>query len=324
VIEKNVLQITGQLPLSVQEDSSVVLKLTDLKVNDTESAYPTGFALTIEPGEHYTVNNQTIIPAADYFGNLTVGVTVRNAAAATPRFDLLVVVTPVNDLPYLANLETDPLFYNATKGTTLVTEEAIVTDVDDSQLLLAEIGFDATIYQPGSDFLQFETTANIRGIFDENVGILSLIGAASKEEYTTAIRSVQYWFASGDTLPTSMNKTIWFRLNDGKAQGQTQSRVVTLGENFILDIPNAFTPNDDLANDTWKIGASSESDALDYAVIRIYSKRGMLLYEAQGLKSEWDGRYNGEVLPADTYFYIIELNLPFTKSRHKGMVMILR
>jgi gliding motility-associated-like protein len=324
VIEPNVLQIIGQLPLSIQEDSSLVLKLTDLKVNDTESAYPTGFTLNIASGEHYAVDNQTVIPDPDYFGNLVVGVTVTKGTTTTPRFDLLVVVTPINDAPYLENLEPGPLFYRAGKGSTLVTTTAVAKDVDDAQLLLAEIGFNEAIYQQGSDFLLFENTVNIRGIFDENMGVLTLIGAASLEEYTTAMRSVQYQFASGDTLPTSLTKTIWFRLNDGKIQGPIQERAITLGEEFILDIPNAFTPNDDLANDTWKIGTSSQSEALDYAVIRVYNKRGMLVFEGTGLQSEWDGRYNGEVLPADTYFYTIELNLPFTKSRHKGVVMILR
>ncbi|RAW00631.1 Ig-like domain-containing protein [Pseudochryseolinea flava] len=324
VIEKNVMQIIGQVPLTIPEDSSLVLKLTDLKVNDTESAYPTGFALTVSPGEHYTLDNTTIIPERNYAGNLTVSVTVNKGGAATPPFNVLVVITPVNDAPLLSELELDPLLYKANGGSTYLTENAVVTDVDDQELLLAEVGLDENIYQQGSDLLTFENTANIRSVFDANTGVLTLVGAATLEEYTTAIRRVQYQFVSGDTLPTSLNKTIWFRLNDGKIQGEKQSRVVTLGESFVLDIPNAFTPNQDLSNDTWKIGSSSSSAALDLAIIRVYDKRGLLVFEAQGLQSEWDGNFNGEPLPPDAYFYTIELNMAFSTSRHKGVVMILR
>jgi predicted enzyme involved in methoxymalonyl-ACP biosynthesis len=37
---------------------------------------------------------------------------------------------------------------------------------------------------------------------------------------------------------------------------------------------------------------------------------------------QWDGVWNGETLPSDTYFYTIELN--YNKVRYKGTVTILR
>lgn len=52
--------------------------------------------------------------------------------------------------------------------------------------------------------------------------------------------------------------------------------------------------------------------------------RGTLVYEATGLDKEWDGRHNGEELPTDTYYYTINLNLPYTSASFKGMVTILK
>jgi gliding motility-associated-like protein len=89
-----------------------------------------------------------------------------------------------------------------------------------------------------------------------------------------------------------------------------------------LDIPNAFTPNGDSANDTWRI-RSSNINQLDKAIIRVYNKRGLLLYEAVGFESEWDGIANGQRLPVDTYFYTIDLNLTYMKQTYKGFVTIL-
>ena len=66
------------------------------------------------------------------------------------------------------------------------------------------------------------------------------------------------------------------------------------------------------------------SDLVDNAIIRVYDKRGVLLYEATGFEKMWDGIYNGEVLPVDTYFYTIDLKLPYAKRTYKGTVALLR
>jgi gliding motility-associated-like protein len=58
--------------------------------------------------------------------------------------------------------------------------------------------------------------------------------------------------------------------------------------------------------------------------VRVFNKRGALVFEASGLDNEWDGRMNGNLLPADTYFYTIDLNGAYATSRYKGIVVILR
>ena len=90
-----------------------------------------------------------------------------------------------------------------------------------------------------------------------------------------------------------------------------------------LDIPNAFTPNSDGANDTWAVQPITNSDQFDKTIIRIYNKRGLLLYEATGLDKQWDGTFKGEVLPVDTYYYTIDLQLSFINKTYKGPVAIL-
>jgi gliding motility-associated-like protein len=91
-----------------------------------------------------------------------------------------------------------------------------------------------------------------------------------------------------------------------------------------LDIPNGFTPNGDGANETWKILTSEgqSPDEFENAEIRVYSKQGVLVYHAKGFGTQWDGKHNGKVLPADTYFYTIDL--PDNGVRRKGIVTILR
>jgi gliding motility-associated-like protein len=324
VVEKGELQITGQVPLTVLEDSSLTIALTDLKVSDPKGVYPRGFTLGLQTGDNYAVEGNKIIPAPDFSGNLNVGVTVSNGTSTSPLFNMLVVVAPLNDAPRVDHMNPDPLIYNIGSGSVIIDDAVVAVDVDDEVLLLAEIGVRPEYYQAGSDILEFDDTENIRGIFDPEEGVLSLIGSASLEEYTAALRSVRYGFLSeGDTTPVSP-KIIYYRLNDGTKISDYYDRTIVTGEIVLLDIPNVFTPNEDLINDTWKITASKESGSDQSAIVRIYNMRGAMVYEGKGLDHEWDGKLNGEFLPAAVYYYTIDMNLPYAHKSYKGSVTIMR
>jgi gliding motility-associated-like protein len=92
---------------------------------------------------------------------------------------------------------------------------------------------------------------------------------------------------------------------------------------LALQIPSAFTPNNDQANDTWKITPMKQVERLS-AFVRVYDKRGNTVFESSGLENEWDGIFNGSPLPADVYFYTIEMDLSYRKISYKGVVAILR
>jgi gliding motility-associated-like protein len=322
VTDRGELQITGQVPLTVREDSSLTIQLTNLSVNDSRNTYPAGFTLSVLPGEHYTANSTTVIPAADFDGNLTVGVTVSNGTETSSPFNLLIVVTPINDPPEVTLLETDPLLYAAGSNPRAISETLVVADVDDEYLLLADIRFQSESYQSGLDELTFENTQNIRGVFDAQEGILSLIGHAPLSEYTAALRSIRYHFNNPDTVRSTSSKVLYLTLNDGKNVSNTYERQISFAEDSGLDIPNAFTPNNDQANDTWKITPLKDGNWFNTAVVRVYNNRGVLVYQATGFDHEWDGRLNGDVLPPEIYFYTIEV--PDAKTRYRGVVSILR
>lgn len=71
-----------------------------------------------------------------------------------------------------------------------------------------------------------------------------------------------------------------------------------------LRIPNSFTPNGDGKNDTWILGNINLFPDVE---VKIFNKWGNLLYESDGYAKPWDGSVNGEQLPSDTYYYIIDL-----------------
>jgi gliding motility-associated-like protein len=80
-----------------------------------------------------------------------------------------------------------------------------------------------------------------------------------------------------------------------------------------------------MSNDTWAIEPLQRSDQFAETVVKVYNKRGLLVWETVGLDLEnrWDGTYNGELLPPDTYYYTINLNVSFINKTYKGAVMIL-
>lgn len=316
-------KITGQVPLAVNEDEPLVIKLTDLTVEDQDSPYPKGFALALAPGANYSVGNGGVIPVADFNGRLTVPVTVNDGSNTSEPFNLAVTVIPVNDAPRITDLERSPRVYVPSGGPSLLTETLSVTEVDGDSIMFAEVGIRPEGYQMNVDKLLYtpRTGGKIRGVFDPETGVLTLLGQASPGSYASALRSVGF---EGLSVP-GQAKVIYFQVNDGKADSDPVERaLISSDSNVTLDIPTGFTPNGDQANDTWRIVPLTSDEELSNARIKVYNKAGKLVYEAVGFESEWDGRLNGEVLPADTYFYTIDLNLNSPAGYVKGLVTILR
>jgi len=81
-----------------------------------------------------------------------------------------------------------------------------------------------------------------------------------------------------------------------------------------LIIPNAFSPNGDMINDTWVI---KNTEIYPKTEITIYNRWGQTVWRSErGYPLQWDGKNNrGLELPVDSYHYIIDL--------HNGMKVII-
>jgi gliding motility-associated-like protein len=73
-----------------------------------------------------------------------------------------------------------------------------------------------------------------------------------------------------------------------------------------IKVPNTFTPNGDGYNDNWEIDLLS--DFRD-AIVEVYNTAGQLVYRSVGYSKPWDGRRNGNIVPAGTYYYVIDLKV---------------
>lgn len=122
--------ITGSArELSMDEDSTLELALTDLTVTDSDNVWPDDFTLIVYAGDNYTVNGYVITPAADYYGELLVRVSVSDGENESAVFDLPVAVNPVNDVPVITG-PASQLSIDEDTSLQLTLNDVTVTDPD--------------------------------------------------------------------------------------------------------------------------------------------------------------------------------------------------
>ena len=72
-----------------------------------------------------------------------------------------------------------------------------------------------------------------------------------------------------------------------------------------LKIPGAITPNSDGYNDYWFI---EQAEFYPNISVKLYDRFGRLIFETGQYFEPWYGKWNGTLLPTDTYFYVINYN----------------
>jgi gliding motility-associated-like protein len=321
VIESGTLQIVGQRPIVIMEDSSVAITTAHLNVQDPSNSYPAGFSIDLLNGDNFSIEGSIVTPKQNFSGNLFVKVTLRKGAITSNTFDLLIVISPVNDAPGFSAFSSEPIFIMQNSKDVPIAREVSVSDVDSEKLVYAEVLLDSA--PEASATLSFVETSNIRGVYDATSRLLLFIGTASLEEYTTALRSVTY---SNNNDSSKADVVVKFRLNDGEFISDTYEKMLAFSKAKLhLDIPNAFTPNNDNANDVWRIDSGDQEASIKEYLLRVYNKRGEVVFESNSLENLWDGRFKGELLPLDAYFYTITVTLSDASvSLFKGVVTVLR
>ncbi|MBI5916067.1 MAG: gliding motility-associated C-terminal domain-containing protein, partial [Bacteroidetes bacterium] len=68
-----------------------------------------------------------------------------------------------------------------------------------------------------------------------------------------------------------------------------------------------ITPNNDGVNDAFVIPCLANIDRYPNSTVSIFNQWGDEVFHAEPYLSDWEGTFDGEDLPASTYFYIIDL-----------------
>jgi gliding motility-associated-like protein len=81
--------------------------------------------------------------------------------------------------------------------------------------------------------------------------------------------------------------------------------VLTVGREAECIIPNIITPNEDGVNDRFVIPCLAETQKFLDNEVAIFNVWGDEIFRAAPYLNDWEGMYNGEELPAGTYFYVV-------------------
>ena len=90
------------------------------------------------------------------------------------------------------------------------------------------------------------------------------------------------------------------------ANGCQATRLISLPyeREQCVEIPTAFSPNGDGVNDVWEIRRMSE--IYPNCLIEVYDRWAQLIFRSKGYSEPWDGTYNGNPLPVNSYHFIID------------------
>lgn len=86
-------------------------------------------------------------------------------------------------------------------------------------------------------------------------------------------------------------------------------------------VPDMFTPNQDGQNDVLFANGYGITELL----FRVFDRTGKMIFETQELGTGWNGQYNGQEMPADTYvFYVRAISTANQEIIKKGSIQLVR
>ncbi len=228
-----------------------------------------------------------------------------------------IFIASVNDVPEIINMESTAITFEYGDDGKKLTDSSIVVDADGDKIEKAIIRI-AENYVRGEDSIYYEHVDGITYHWQDTLGELTLRGLENPIVYENAIRSLMY-INLNQLSPTNSYRLFEFVLYDADTFSLPFTRLVNFENTFVeLEIPTGFTPNNDGVNDTWEILNLGRYEDIQ---VSVFSRSGKTIYNSE-YHREWDGTYNGNLVPAGPYYYLI--NIDKFKKVYRGAVHVLR
>ncbi len=141
-------------------------------------------------------------------------------------------------------------------------------------------------------------------------------GAVQQSQWNTG--------AVTDTLLVRQPGTYTLRLIQAPI-GCTNKGSVTIGKSCFIDIPNAFTPNNDGLNDFF-FPRQPLTKGIQTFKLQVFRQNGQLVYETRNREGRgWDGTFNGRRQEPGVYVYLVEVKYTQgTAEQFRGNVTLVR
>jgi gliding motility-associated-like protein len=216
---------------------------------------------------------------------------------------------------------------DGTRVTGLAAGSYTVTAIDSNNCV---VDTSITIDQPGKMILSIDETNTVLPFCpDWRNGTLVVFAAGGTPPYLYSWPD--YPEISDSVLPDVKEGYYSVSVTDQQNCFSDTTLKLESQNNSCLNIPTAFTPNNDGANDFWDISYTNElGEAPFYTIypngtIKIFDRWGTLVFMCEsGCHDMWWGQdLKGRDLPSDSYHYIIELN-DGSNRMEKGAVTIIK
>src|SRR3989344_1931919 len=143
----------------------------------------------------------------------------------------------------------------------------------------------------------------------------------------TSINATSYTWEFGDGTGSTLihpshtypalpgNYTIVLYANNAGGCIDSAKINVSIKDELIFHIPNAFTPDGDEFNNTFKPVFYSGFDPYSYS-LTMYDRWGEILFESHDVEFGWDGTYNGELAKEGIYTWTIKFKDVDNDKKH--------
>lgn len=185
---------------------------------------------------------------------------------------------------------------------------AVPPSVNSNEIVLAVHALPVINAGPDKTILRGETVL-LEGRVSDDVAAISWTPLAGLQQVNTA------------TPVAGPATTTRYRLEAATAKGCSASDDVLVSVIESVKVPNAFSPNGDGIHDTWEI---PDLGYVAQVEIQVFNRNGQPVYLASSYQrgKGWNGAYKGYVLPAGTYYYVIDLKNG--KPKLSGAVTLLK
>jgi gliding motility-associated-like protein len=162
-----------------------------------------------------------------------------------------------------------------------------------------------------------------------------LLGTAPLEvDFTnnsTSANSYSWDFGNGQTANTQIVSTqtytnsgtyvVYLEVSNGICSDIDSLFIQVIEDEPTLYVPNVFTPNGDLANEIFNVGATN---IIEFSMM-IFDRWGLEMYSTNDLNKGWDGKVKNNDVPQGVYFYLISAKgIDNVIINKQGSLMLLR
>lgn len=173
----------------------------------------------------------------------------------------------------------------------------------------------------GQTFLGYSTTGSYIDSFKtvnncDSIRILDL--TVNKNSFTALEKTI----CAGESFLEHTVSGIYFdTLKNSTNCDSVINTKLTVKPNCEPYFANAFTPNNDKKNDSFKV---LNADALENYQLSIYNKWGNKVFETKNSSEGWDGKFNNNPQSTGVYTWQSSFTLLGKSRKMKGTVILLR